>query len=82
MKRLVFLVIIETISNDFFLSNKKIETISNDVGQKKDKRLKFNFFFISKLHTHSVGYERKTSPSTMLYREEVPFELELIGTTD
>ena len=39
------------------------------------------FFFIGKLHMHSVGLEPTTSPSILLQQEkEVPFELELIGS--
>ena len=37
-------------------------------------------FFIGK-YTHTVRLEPKTSPSTLLQREEVPFELNLIGNT-
>jgi hypothetical protein len=45
------------------------------------KRLQsfFFFFLISKLHMHLVGLEPMVSPSTLLQREEVPFELKLIG---
>ena len=39
-------------------------------------------FFIVKLHTHLVGLELMKSPFTLLLQgKEVPFELELIGTT-
>lgn len=44
--------------------------------------LHFFFFFIlffRKLHTHPVSLESMTSPSTLLQKEEVPFELKLIG---
>jgi hypothetical protein len=34
---------------------------------------------IGKFHTHPVRLELTTSPSTLLQREEVPFELNLIG---
>ena len=39
---------------------------------------KMSSFFIGKLHMHSVGLEHTTSPSTLLQRKEVPFELNLI----
>ena len=40
----------------------------------------FFFFLISKLHMYAVGLEAKTLPSTLLlHKEEVPFELELLG---
>jgi hypothetical protein len=41
------------------------------------KLLKIFFFFLS--NTHLMGLEPTTSPSTLLQREEVPFELKLIG---
>ena len=38
-------------------------------------------FFIGKLHMHLVGFEPTTSLCIpLLWKEEVPFELELIGT--
>ena len=41
------------------------------------------YFFIAKIHTHLMGLEPTTSPSTLLLqREEVPFELELNGNDD
>ena len=49
--------------------------------QSKRRMFPFLFFFlIGKLHTHPMGIESATSPSTLpLQGEEVPFELELIG---
>jgi hypothetical protein len=40
---------------------------------------RFIYLFIGKLHTHLVGLEPTTSSSSLLQREEVPFELKLIG---
>lgn len=40
------------------------------------------FFFIAKLRTHPMILKLKSSPSTtlLLQKENVPFELELIGS--
>jgi hypothetical protein len=40
----------------------------------------FFYSFIAKLHMQPVGLEATTSPSTLLQREEVKFEL--IGTSN
>ena len=39
-------------------------------------------FFIAKLHTHPIVLKLMSSPSTtlLLQKENVPFELELIGS--
>jgi hypothetical protein len=39
----------------------------------------YYYFFIGKLHAHPMGLEPTSSPSTLLQREELPFELKLIG---
>ena len=42
-----------------------------------------NFFFIDKLHTHTMGLEPTTLPSTLLLQaEEVAFELKLRAIFD
>lgn len=46
-------------------------------------RKTFSFYFsVAKLHMHPVGLEPTTSPSTLIEREEVKFELKLIGTSN
>jgi hypothetical protein len=37
------------------------------------------FVLVGKLHKHPVGHEPTASPSTLLQREGIPFELKLIG---
>lgn len=40
----------------------------------------FFIYFICKLHTHTVSFESATSPFIpLLWKEDVSFELELIG---
>ena len=54
----------------------------NNASRMKIMKALNTFFLIGKLHTHLIGLGHMISPSILLLKKEVPFELELIGKSN